>query len=45
MDNPEKLVTYGTQDRDKQSKNNQDKPVKYGTQDRQAKQWTIQRNW
>jgi hypothetical protein len=33
MDNTDKLTTYGTQDEDKQNKNNLEKLATYGTQD------------
>jgi hypothetical protein len=33
MDNTDRLTTYGTQDEDKQSKNNLEKLTTYGTQD------------
>jgi hypothetical protein len=33
MDNTDKLTTYGTQDEDKQNKNNLDKLATSGTQD------------
>ena len=33
MKNPEKLATYGTQEEEKQNKNNTEKLATYGTQD------------
>ena len=46
MDNPEKLVTQGTQDKDKQNNGQSRETGNIGyTRQRQAKQWTIQRNW
>ena len=37
IDNPEKLATYGAQDKDKQNKNNPEKLAIYGTQDKDKK--------
>ena len=46
MDNPEKLVTQGTQDDDKQNNGQSRETGNIGyTRRGQAKQWTIQRNW
>jgi apolipoprotein N-acyltransferase len=35
MENPEKLATYGTQDKEKQNRNNPEKLATYGTQDKE----------
>jgi hypothetical protein len=37
LNNPEKLATYGTQDKDKKNKNNPEKLAIYGTQDKDKK--------
>jgi hypothetical protein len=46
MNNPEKLVAYGTQGDDKQNNGQSSETGNIGyTKQRQAKQWKIQRNW
>ena len=46
MDNPEKLVIQGTQNKDKQNNGQYRETGNIGyTRQRQAKQLTIQRNW